>query len=285
MKEAQSPGHIAFNKFLRDKIGVLSCLVVFLYFAVAFLVFFDLIATNWDALIYDGYSPTSQEHWFGTNFNGQDIFSRTLYSTRTAFEVGFIVTLLSVILGALLGSISGYYSGTWIDEFIIWIYGCLDAIPFYLFVAAISFAMQGYPFAMHVALVATIWTSPCKVIRAQVIKLKHQEFVEAAKSIGVSDKTIIFRHILPNTTPLLLIEASIIFVTAIKTEAILSFLGLGVKEGISWGVMLSEASTEVVYGIYNNFFAASSALFILVMAFNLFSDALQDALDPKKVTP
>ena len=214
---------------------------------------------------------------------GKIFFKELIYSTKTAFEVGFIVALCSIFIGSILGSFAGYYSGTWIDELIIWFYGCLDSIPFYLFVAAVAFALKDSPFAMHVAMIATIWTSTCKVVRGQVIKLKKLDFVDAAKAMGVKDSQIILRHIIPNTIPILLVEITLAFVTAIKSEAILSFLGLGIKDGVSWGIMLSEASTEVVAGIYNNFFAASGFLFFLVMAFNQFADALQDALDPKKV--
>jgi peptide/nickel transport system permease protein len=109
------------------------------------------------------------------------------------------------------------------------------------------------------------------------------EYVDAAHALGVPEYTIIFRHILPNTAHILLVQATITFVAAIKSEVILSFLGLGVKDSMSWGLMISESSQEVLAGFFNNFLAASVLLFGLVMAFNLFSDALQDALDPRTV--
>ena len=276
---------LARKKFLKDIPGLVAFVVVLSYFVIALGVWFGLWGLEWDELLNDdGYGGVSSTYWFGTNFNGQDIFSRVIYSTKTAFEVGAIVAVASIILGALFGCISGYYSGSWIDELVIWFYGCLDSIPFYLFVAAVSFAMADSPYAMYVAMIAVMWTSTCKVIRGQVIRLKHMEFVEAAHALGVSDPVILCRHILPNTIPILLIELSLAFVTAIKTEAILSFLGLGIRDGISWGIMLSEASAEVVAGHYHNFIAASLFMFGLVMAFNQFADAMQDALDPRKVT-
>ncbi|MDH3769166.1 MAG: ABC transporter permease subunit, partial [Gammaproteobacteria bacterium] len=110
------------------------------------------------------------------------------------------------------------------------------------------------------------------------------EFVEAARALGVPELTIIFRHIIPNTFHILLVQATIVFVAAIKSEVILSFLGLGVKDGVSWGLMIAESTQEVLAGQFNNFIWASVFLFGLVMAFNLFSDALQDALDPRSVT-
>jgi peptide/nickel transport system permease protein len=134
---------------------------------------------------------------------------------------------------------------------------------------------------MHIAMIATFWISTARLVRGEVIKLKSLEYVEAAHAIGVNQLVIIFRHILPNTFHILLVQASLSFVAAIKSEVILSFLGLGVKDGMSWGLMISESTFEVLAGFFNNFIAASVLMFGLVMAFNLFSDSLQDALDPR----
>ena len=193
------------------------------------------------------------------------------------------MAVASTIVGALLGAAAGFFSGSWIDEIVLWLMGVLDSIPFYLFVAAIAYAMKGSPFGMHVAMVATFWTITGRLVRGEVIKLKGQEFVEAARAIGVPRLVIIGRHILPNTFHILLVQATIVFVAAIKSEVILSFLGLGVKDSVSWGLMIAEAANEVQNGHFNNFIWASVFLFGLVMAFNLFSDALQDALDPRQV--
>jgi peptide/nickel transport system permease protein len=225
----------------------------------------------------------SSEYWFGTNIIGQDIFSRALYSTRTAFEVGLLVALGATALGAILGAIAGFFSGGWLDEFVIWLMGVLDSVPFILLVAAIAYTLQGSPWAMHIAMVATFWIGTARLIRGEVIKLKSLEYVEAAHAIGVGRLMIIFRHILPNTFHILLVQATLSFVAAIKSEVILSFLGLGVKDGMSWGLMISESTFEVLAGFFNNFIAASVLMFGLVMAFNMFSDALQDALDPRTV--
>ena len=115
----------------------------------------------------------SPQHWFGTNVIGQDIFQRAIYSTRTAFEVGLVVAVLSTLLGAVLGALAGFFSGTWIDEIILWLKGVLDSIPFYLFVAAIAFALQGSPYGMHVAMIATFWTTTGRLVRGEVIKLQR----------------------------------------------------------------------------------------------------------------
>jgi len=279
----QSPWGKAVYKFSRDRMGMLALGVVLIYLLVALGAWFGLLGSNWSETSAIYYGPMSSQHWFGTNQVGQDIFSRAIYSTKTAFEIGLVVAAMSTILGGVMGALSGFFSGTWIDEVILWIMGVLDSIPFYLFVAAVAFAMQGNPYAMHFAMIATFWTTTGRIIRGDVIKLKNLEFVEAARAIGVPRLVTIFRHILPNTSHILLVQGTIVFVSAIKSEVILSFLGLGVKDSISWGLMIAESTQEVTAGHFANFLSASALMFVLVMAFNMLSDALQDALDPKKV--
>jgi len=274
----------ALHKFRRDRVGMWSLGVVSAYALVALGVVLGWWANDWAAVTGPKWAPMSAQYWFGTNIIGQDIFARALYGTRTAFEVGLIVALGATLLGAVLGAVAGFFSGTFIDEMVIWIMGVLDSVPFILLVAAIAYSLQGSPWAMHVAMIATFWITTARLVRGEVIKLKGLEFVEAARAIGVSKPLIIFRHILPNTLHILLVQATISFVAAIKSEVILSFLGLGVKEGMSWGLMISESTFEVLAGFFNNFIAASILMFGLVMAFNLFSDALQDALDPRTVS-
>ncbi len=271
-------------KFRRDRAGMASLAVVIVYFIVAVGVWLGIWATAWDEVTGSKWLGVSVDHWFGTNIIGQDIYARAIYSTATAFEVGLVVAVLSTAIGAILGAFAGFFSGRWLDEIVVWLMGVLDSIPFYLLVAAIAFALAGNPYAMHIAMVSTFWVTTARLVRGEVIKLKSFEFVEAAHAIGVAEPVIIVRHIIPNTFHILLVQATITFVAAIKTEVILSFLGLGVKDGMSWGLMIAESTQEVLAGFFNNFIAASALMFGLVMAFNMFSDALQDALDPRKVS-
>lgn len=273
----------ALYKLRRDRVGMWSLGVVLAYVVVAAGVWLGLWATGWADLAGDKWEPVSAEHWFGTNIIGQDIFDRAIYSTKTSFEVGLVVAVLATAIGAVLGAIAGFFSGSWLDELILWLMGVLDSIPFLLFVAAIAYTLEGNPYAMHIAMIVTFWITAGRLVRGEVIKLKEMEYVEAGHALGLPEFTIIFRHIVPNTSHILLVQATITFVAAIKSEVILSFLGLGVKDGMSWGLMISESSQEVLAGFFNNFLAASALLFGLVMAFNLFSDALQDALDPRTV--
>lgn len=268
--------------------GKTGASIVFIYLLIAVGVWFGLWGQDWSDTSDDLWQGPSWNYLFGTNVIGQDVLTRVIYSTKVAFEVGFVVAILSTLLGAIMGSLAGYYSGSKVDTIISWIMGVLDSIPFYLFVAAVAFSLKNItfiqPFAMHIAMISTFWTGTARVIRAEVIKLKGQEFVEAARSIGVRENTIIFKHIMPNTSHILLVQSTIAFVAAIKSEVILSFLGLGVKDGVSWGLMISESTQDVLAGHFNNFISSSLFLFVLVIAFNMFSDAMQDALDPKKVS-
>ena len=273
----------AARKFARDRLGMVALAVVLAYFLVAVGAWLGWWATAWPDLSGTKWEPVSATHWFGTNIIGQDIFARAIYSTATAFEVGLIVAVAATVLGAVFGGFAGFFAGTWLDALIVWLMGVLDAIPFYLFVAAVAYALADNPWAMHIAMVSTFWVGTGRLIRGEVIKLRGMEYVEAAHSIGVPEVTIIFRHILPNTSHILLVQASVMFVSAIKAEVILSFLGLGIKDGMSWGLMIDESTKEVLAGFYNNFLAASLLMFGLVMAFNAVADALQDALDPRKV--
>ena len=266
-----------------DRYGLGGLFVVAIFALVSVCVWFGLLGQGWSEVSGNRWESFSASHWFGTNLLGQDIFQRTLFGAATAFEVGLVVTVFAILLGTALGALAGWYSNSWLDEVILWLKGVLDSIPFYLFAAALAFALQGNRWAMHLAMILTFWTTTARIVRGEVIRIKQREYVEAARAIGLPGIIIVFRHVLPNTVHILLVQSTIVFVAAIKTEVILSFLGLGIQDGVSWGLMLAESSQEVLAGHFGNFIAASSALFIMLMGFNLLADALQDALDTRKV--
>ncbi len=265
-----------------DRYGMTGLIVVMIFAMVALLVWSGLLGQGWSEATGDQFEGISSEHLFGTNLLGQDILQRTLFGTATAFEVGLVVTICSTLLGTVLGGLSGWYAHGWLDEIILWLKGVLDSIPFYLFAAAVAFAFQGSPWAMHLAMIVTFWTTTARIIRGEVMRIKQREFIEAARAIGLPGIKTIFRHVLPNTFHILLVQGTIVFVAAINTEVILSFLGLGIKDGVSWGLMLAESSQEVLAGHFGNFIAAGASLFLLLMGFNLLADALQDALDTRR---
>ena len=266
----------------RHHLGLIGLLLVGTFALIAVGVACGWLGQGWSAADGGRWEEVSAAHWFGTNLLGQDIFQRSVHSVGIAFEIGFTVAVLSTALGALGGALSGWFSHRWIDDLLVFLTGVLDSIPFYLFVAAVAFALQHSAYAMHIAMIATFWTTTSRLVRAEVMRLREREFVQAARLMGLSRSRTLIRHVLPNTVHILLAQMAIVFVAAIKAEVILSFLGLGVRDGVSWGLMLAESTQEVLLGQFNNLLAASIPLFLLLLGFNLLIDALQDVLDPRQ---
>lgn len=255
--------------------------VMLTYLLAALGVWLGWWAVNWFELAGPSWSPPSAEHWLGTNRLGQDILARAIASTASAFEIALPVAVLSTLIGAAAGGAAGYFSDRWPDEVLLWLMGTLDAIPFYLLVVALAFALQGHPWTMHMAMIAVFWTTTARLVRAESQRIRQLPYIEAARVSGLAPARIIRRHIIPNTAPILLVQGSLVFVAAIKVEVVLSFLGIGSQGSISWGLMIAEGAQEILLGEYWNFIAASLFLFCLIMAFNLLADQLQDALDPR----
>jgi len=276
-----TPWRRVLARLRRDRTGLWAAGVLAAFFLLALGVWLGWWGQGWSRTGPTMWAPASPQHWFGTNLIGQDIFQRAVASSATAFGIGVPVALLATAIGGIAGALAGFYSGRWPDGLILWLAGVVDSVPFFLFVAAVAYAMQGAPGAMQIAMISAFWTTTARLVRAEARQLREQPFVEAARALGLSDARILFRHLLPNTAHILLVQATLAFVAAVKAEVILSFLGLGLQHGVSWGVMLAESTREVLAGQYNNFLAASAMLLALVLAFNLFADSLQDALDPR----
>ena len=271
------------RKLLGDRLAVVCLVVIALYAIVACLVATGLLAGNHDARVGDNYlQPTgaSWQLWLGTDRQGRSILVRTLYSVKIAFQVGLVTALVSVTLGGLLGALAGYL-GKRIDDAVVYAYSTVQSIPYLLLVMILSYIAGKGLTGIYVAFCATFWVGPCRVVRGEVLTLRETDHVQAARAVGASTARILLRHILPNTFHLLLVYFALIFINAIKSEVILSFLGLGVQGEASWGIMISQARAELVNGFYWQIGAATAAMFGLVLSFNLFSDALQDALDPR----
>ena len=271
------------NLLKQSRSGMAGFVIVLIFGLIALAAWAGIAGQDWSRVSGGRWDPPGAEHLFGTNMLGQDVMERAIFSTRTAFKVGLLVSVLSTLLGATLGALAGWFNQSLLDEAVLWLKGVLDSIPFYLFVAAVAFAMQGNPWAMHIAMIATFWTGTGRLVRGEVMRLKNREFIEAARSIGLPVHKIVIRHLIPNMLPVLLVQTSLVFVAAIKTEVILSFLGLGITDGVSWGLMLAESTQEVLAGQFSNFIAASGMLFALLIGFNMLMDAFQDASDDRSL--
>lgn len=263
-----------------DPWGLAGLSIIVFFLLIAACVWFGWLGADWAAASGGRWQGPGAEHWFGTNILGQDIFDRAVFSARIAFEIGLVVAVATTILGATLGALAGWRAFGLVDDLVLWLLGVLDSIPFYLLVAALAYAMQGQALAMYIAMIFTFWTATARLVRAEVMRIRNQDYVKSARAIGLPGWRIVVRHVLPNTSHILLVQGTLVFVAAIKAEVILSFLGLGVQNGVSWGVMLAESTQEVIAGHFGNFLAASCLLFLFLLGLNLFSDALQDALKP-----
>ena len=219
---------------------------------------------------------------FGADKWGQDVLLKTIKGAETSFLVGLLSSLLAVVIGTFLGAIAGYFGG-WIDDVLNWFYNIFTSIPYLLLVLAIAAVLQQKGILSIVLILGlTGWTGVFRLVRAEYMKHKSREYVLAAKAIGVSHSRRMFVHIFPNVSHIALVQISILVVSFIKSEVILSFLGFGVPVGVvSWGSMLNEAQSELILGKWWQLAAASIAMAILVTAFSMFTDALRDALDPK----
>ena len=225
----------------------------------------------------------------GTDAQGRSIFFRAVYSIKVAIQIGVVTALVSVLIGAVLGSAAGYFGG-WVDAIVVWLYTTFSSIPNLVLLVVIAYAFQATEsdakdtlIPVYIAFCATFWIGTCRVVRGETLKLKQLEYVQAAKTAGFGSMRVLVRHILPNTSHLMLINFSLLLIGAIKSEVILSYLGLGVQSQPSWGIMIRDAgsSGDVMTGFFWQIGAATVFMFVLVLAFNILSDALQDAFDPK----
>ncbi len=218
-------------------------------------------------------------YYLGTDRYGRDILSRLLVGARVSIAVGIIAVVLSLTIGIVLGAIAGYYGG-WVDDAVMWVINILWAIPTLLLVFAITLTLGKGFWNIFIAIGLTMWVSTARLIRGQVMALKEQEYITAAKALGLSDGRIIFKHILPNIAGPIMVLAAANFATAILVEAGLSFLGIGVQPPQpSWGLMIKEHYNFLITNRPMLAIIPGIAIMVLVFAFNILGNALRDALD------
>jgi len=219
---------------------------------------------------------------FGADKWGRDVILKTIKGSETSIFVGLAAALLATVIGTVLGAFAGYHGGR-VDDFFNWFYNVFTAIPYMLLILAIAAVLnQRGVTAVVLILGLTGWTGIYRQMRAEYLKHKSREYVQAADAIGASHARRMFVHIFPNVSHVSLVQLSVNVVGFIKSEVILSFLGFGVPvDKVSWGSMLNEAQNELILGYWWQLAAATLAMAVLVTAFSMFTDALRDALDPK----
>lgn len=280
----RTPWREFWRRFRRQHVALLAGMFVLLLIVVACVA--PMIAP-FDAENFFDYDRLNEGpslmHWFGVDSLGRDIFSRVLVGTRISLIAGFFSVAIGALIGTVLGLLAGYYEGWW-DRITMRICDVLFAFPGILLAIAVV-AIMGSGMSNVIVAVA-IFSIPAfaRLVRGNTLVLKHQTYIESARSIGASDWTIIMRHILPGTVSSIVVYFTMRIGTSIITAASLSFLGLGAQPPTpEWGAMLNEARADMVIAPHVAIFP-SLAIFLTVLAFNLLGDGLRDALDPKLKT-
>ncbi|MGW1065577.1 ABC transporter permease [Streptomyces aureus] len=302
--QGRSLGRIAWERLKRDKLALTGGVVVLVLIVIALLapVLTNLVGQDPDAYHENLIDPlfgtptgslggVSGDHLLGVEpVNGRDIFARILYGAQISLLVGFLSAVVAVILGTVLGILAGFFGG-WVDSLISRVMDGLLAFPQLLFIIALVSVMPNEMlgltgssvrvFVMILVIGFFGWPYIGRVVRGQTLSMREREYVEAARSLGAGRLYILFKELLPNLVAPIIVYTTMMIPTNILTEAALSFLGVGVKPPTaSWGQMLSNAidyyDSDPMYMV-----VPGVAIFITVLAFNLFGDGVRDALDPK----
>lgn len=272
--------HDVWDRLKKNRLAMIGLIVLILIVLVA--IFADFIAPfPYDLQNYsDAKQFPSKKYIFGTDNFGRDIFSRVVYGTRISLKIGFISLSVGAFIGSLLGAISGYFGG-WIDSVIMRLTDVLMSIPKVVLAIAISSTLGPGLVTSMVAVGISSIPNFSRVVRASTLSVKEQEYIEAARALGVNHFRILFRHIFPNILAPIIVQATLGVGTSIILAASLSFLGLGVEPPTpEWGAMLSAARTFMRDEWYMVLFPGL-AIMITVLSLNLLGDGLRDALDPK----
>jgi len=255
-------------------------IIVAIYFGTALLTSMNLVATSWNTSIGASYMAPGADALFGTDIFGRSVATRVIKATETAVMIGVVVSIIAIVIGTTLGMLAGYFGGI-IDEIIVWFYTTFSSIPSIMLLVAIAFILGKGTMTVFLSLGITSWVGLCRIVRAEVMKHKEREYIAAANAIGATHSRKLIKHILPNISHLLIINFTQTFDSAVKAEVVLSFLGLGVVGRPSWGTMIDDSKLELARGVWWQLAAATLAMFVIVLAFNILGDALRDALDPK----
>lgn len=262
-----------------NKLAAASAVVILLFILAAILAPV-LTPYTFDGMdLHNRLAPPSRAHLLGTDEAGRDVLTRMLYGSRVSLLVGIVPTVISMLAGAILGIIAGYNGGR-TDAVIMRIADVMLAFPSMFLAMAIMYTLGDGMINIFLALALVNWASVARIVRAETLKLKETEFVEAARSIGVGKLVIMLRHIFPNCAPSLIVLFTLNIPSAILSESSLSFLSIGIKPPqASWGLMVN-AGRQFLYSQPWLSLSPSVAIMVVVLAFNFLGDGLRDVLDP-----
>jgi oligopeptide transport system permease protein len=282
--ETAGPWRDPWNRFRRNRAALTAAIVVL------FIVIVSLIGP-WLVYLYNGFefdtlgldnrlANPSLKHLFGTDTLGRDLLARVLYGSRISLMVGVVSTLISLVIGVAYGAVAGYFGGR-IDEVLMRAVDVLYSLPDILLIVILMALFERSLLLLFLALGATSWLTMARIVRGQVLSLKHEQFVEAARCIGVSNFGIVARHILPNTLGPIIVYATLTIPSVILSEAFLSFLGLGVPPPASSLGVLAEEGAEAISVHPVLLIAPATLMALMLISLNFFGDGLRDALDPR----
>lgn len=278
-------GQDAWRRFRNNKLAMFGAVVVVVLILAA--IFADVITpySYYEQNLGEANRGPSADHWFGQDNFGRDILTRVLYGARISLTVGFAAALFTTVIGVLYGGISGYIGGR-VDTLMMRIIEVLSGVPNMLVLILLMVAMDTGPgsggmWPIILAMGLTTWIGMARMVRGEVMRLREQEFVLAAHVMGISNRKILLRHLVPNAIGTILVNLTFTIPGAIFHEAFLSFLGLGISAPMaSWGVLASD-SLQLFMTYPSQLLFPSLAIIITVLAFNYLGDGLRDALDPK----
>jgi peptide/nickel transport system permease protein len=278
------PDDTLFQAFLRrlraNRLAMVGAVVVAILIVVAL---FAPIITPHDPYAIDVEAillPPSPSHLFGTDELGRDVFSRMVYGARVSLQVGFVAAGLATLVGVFLGALAGYYGGK-VEALIMRFTDMMLCFPTFFLILAVIALLEPSILNIMAVIGLTSWMGVARLVRAEFLTLKERDYVIAARSLGASDKRIIFRHILPNAMAPVLVALTLGVAGAILTESGLSFLGLGVQPPLaSWGNILNQGKANIEIAWWLSLFPGL-AILVTVLGYNLLGEGIRDALDPR----
>ena len=290
----RTPAQLAWRTFRRHKLAMIGLAIILVLVLAAILAPlvtpYDPEKTDLDVIL----QPPSWQHLMGTDELGRDLLTRLLYGGRVSLSIGVMAMGLAVVIGSIVGGLAGFYGG-WVDNVLMRLVDMMLAFPslFVLIILALALrdlpieALRGTAFASVFSIVLVIavlsWMSVARLVRAAFLSIREREYVLAAEGLGVPNRRIMFRHMLPNTLSPIIVAATFRVATSVITESGLSYLGFGVQPPTpTWGNMLKNAQAQMVRAPWTAIFPGLM-IFVTVIAINFVGDGLRDALDPRKV--
>ncbi len=284
-----TPWRMAMKRLKRNKLAIAG--LIFLIFMIL-LCFIGPLFSPYSMNEVDmaaAKQPPSAEHWLGTDDNGRDVFTRLLYGGQISMTVGLAATALEILIGAILGCVAAYYGGA-VDFVIMRIVDVILSLPTMPILIMLSAMMSDWKvdpsvrvYYLMVILASLGWAGTCRFVRGQVLTVREMDYMSAAESLGIRDYRKIFKHIMPNVIPLIIVMATLAIGDTIIMESTMSFLGVGVLPPMSsWGQMVSDGNNLMIFKLRPwLWMPAGFCILLTVLSVNLVGDGLRDALDPK----